>query len=513
MRNFFADLWTQLKGIWTRLDGSQRLVVGAVMAAAVVGLSAMMWFAGRPSYEVVFAGSSADEVRDARKALSQAGVPFISDDSGMTILVDHSRLAVANAILVDGGLRTANAGGAGSGIASVMEDSETKAANLDDKRRGQAEQAIRGLDGVVQVSILATRPKRSPFRNRDEENKPRATVSLRLRPGTPFEAVARSAASMAGAQLGVPMPNVDVVDSITYQRWSYDPDREAGGGASEFLGLERSMSEQRTQLAQAKLDAVFPGKTIVTVNVELDPSWEIRTEKILPEQQLMKSDDSTKDETKAANATSGVDQGSGQGGDSRSTGSAPSTSKETRKREYVTDGVIGERRVGKQFPEVRRLTVAVLYDKEFVKDKVKKDDGSFNEAEFERMVKTLVGIDPGRLDGEGNPADQFSMLPSDFPAAVPEVVPSGPGIGDQALRWAPAVGQVLGVLLVLLFLRSLFKRARPAAAAEEQKAVSEENLSPDEQARRMRREIEKSIAADPAALAKLLESWLSEQKA
>ncbi len=43
--------------------------------------------------------------------------------------------------------------------------------------------------------------------------------------------------------------------------------------------------------------------------------------------------------------------------------------------------------------------------------------------------------------------------------------------------------------------------------------AKEENLSPEEQQKRMRREIERTIAGDPAALARLLESWLMEQKA
>jgi hypothetical protein len=36
MRNAFQDVITQIKGIWSRLDGGQRLVVSAVTAATVV---------------------------------------------------------------------------------------------------------------------------------------------------------------------------------------------------------------------------------------------------------------------------------------------------------------------------------------------------------------------------------------------------------------------------------------------------------------------------------------------
>src|SRR5689334_24132205 len=95
MRQFLADLFRQLKGIWGRLDGSQRLVVCAVMAAAVVGLVAIVWFAGRPSWQEVFSATSPEEMRDARRILSQAGVQYVPDDSGKSLLVEHSKYGFA----------------------------------------------------------------------------------------------------------------------------------------------------------------------------------------------------------------------------------------------------------------------------------------------------------------------------------------------------------------------------------------------------------------------------------
>ena len=60
MRNAFQDVITQIKGIWSRLDGGQRLVVSAVLAATAAGLAAIVWFAGRPSYETVYTARSND---------------------------------------------------------------------------------------------------------------------------------------------------------------------------------------------------------------------------------------------------------------------------------------------------------------------------------------------------------------------------------------------------------------------------------------------------------------------
>jgi flagellar biosynthesis/type III secretory pathway M-ring protein FliF/YscJ len=84
----------------------------------------------------------------------------------------------------------------------------------------------------------------------------------------------------------------------------------------------------------------------------------------------------------------------------------------------------------------------------------------------------------------------------------------------------PTVGQILGVIVVVMFLRGLFKRTGGGEAAvataggpAAKDEVDEKNLTPEELQKRMRREIERSITNDPAALAKLLEAWLTEQKA
>lgn len=510
MRTFLTDLWTQLKGIWARLDSGQRLVVGAVLTATAVGLGAMVWFAGRPSYEVVFTATTAAELKQARSVLSQAGVSFMPDETGMSILVEHSRVPSTNALLIEGGVRTANGANSTSGIGSMMEDSQTRTERLDEHRRDQATVAIGALDGVVSVDILATRPNRSPFRDRDRDSRPQASVTLRLRPGTPFEQVANSALIMAAAQLGIPRENVTVVDAASYERFNWNPDREAGGGSDSFLRTQREMSAERTRIAQQKLDAVYPGQTIVTVSVQLDPSFETRTEKLLPKKLPNTSEDTTKEETRSGVANASGDPSSGAvSADSRA-GSGPSTTKETSKVQAasLSSDMIGEVRTGKLFYETKRIDVAVMYDNKLAKD-------GFDEARFKKTVEALVGCDPTRLDANGNPTEQVQLMASPWPEGSEPIPMSGPGMGDTALRWAPIVGQVLGVLLVLLFLKSLFKRARPAGATAAAAAAAEEekDLTPEEQARRMRREIERSIAADPAALAKMLETWLTEQKA
>ncbi|HEU4419038.1 MAG TPA: flagellar M-ring protein FliF C-terminal domain-containing protein, partial [Planctomycetota bacterium] len=335
-----------MKGIWSRLDGGQRLVVAAALFATLTGLGAIVWFARQPGNEPATAASGNAPAR-----------------------VERSIVQVTE------------------GDASEWQ--------LDAASRAQAVAAIAALDGVIAVNVTAGRPRRTaaPPEGQDEV---RASAVLRLAPGVPFEPLARSAASLAAAQLMVPLQHIEILSASGNQRWRYDRDRETGGGSAEFLRLQRSLGEERTRLAQQRLDQLWPGKTSVAVNVELDPTWETKSEKVLPEEAIVKSE--TRDSTDASG-------GSAADSDGRSTNKT-----RKREREFVTD--IGERRTGRMAPEVKRLTVAVLYDRSL------ESAPGFDKQDLVNTVKAIVGWDAGRDQPEA-----FSTLAGDFASIDPAAMP------------------------------------------------------------------------------------------
>lgn len=507
MPQFLADLQRNLKGIWSRLDGGQRLIVAAVVMAAVVGFGAIVWFAGQPNYVTVYQAKSGTDLTEAKRALSQIGVPFQSDESGRGLLVERARYNDARSAIVGAGLDAAEDRTAIGG--TMIEDAETKRFRLDAASRAQAEQAISTLEGVASATVVATRPRRSSFVSADRDVRPSAAVSLRLRPGASFEAIARSAASIASSQLMVPMENVDVVNAANSQHWRYDPDRAAGGGTSDFLVQQRNMGDDRSRMAQEALDAIYPGKTRVTVTIDLDPQWEIRSEKVLPSSPVALTDKTTKDTSVSHEPTRGAagDPSATANANAAPGGETNKTGKETRERTFLAD--VGERRVGKLAPEIRRMSVALLYDPSLEQQQ------NFKKEDLESVVKAIVGFRDGQ--------DAISTYAGAFVAPEPIAEVTGPSLVDRAVDWAPAVGQVVGVLLVVMFLKGLLKapakKTSVAAAgagggaAKMSTEEEERNLPVEEQQKRMRREIERAIEADPAALAKLLESWLAEQRA
>src|SRR5687768_5127740 len=95
MRNYANDVFTQIKGIWQRLDTGQRFVVSAVTLATVAGLAAIVWFAGRPSYQTVYTAQGADDIAQVQRALQGAGVTYVVGDDGRSFRVDSTKLGQA----------------------------------------------------------------------------------------------------------------------------------------------------------------------------------------------------------------------------------------------------------------------------------------------------------------------------------------------------------------------------------------------------------------------------------
>lgn len=502
MPTFLAELLAQLKGIWARLDGGQRLTMGLVFTATLVGLGAVVWFAGRPDYQVVLSTEDPKVYGEATSVLSQAGIPF--REEGHTVLVESARVKEAQGKLFKAGVTTERGNDVDGSLASITLDSSTKEYQLLKAGWANAERSVRQIEGVISVRVTGSKPKKTPFTGFDKMTQPRANAVIEIRPGASFEAIARATVSAVAAAMGVPEEYVTVTDAKTARRFQTDPDSGSSLDMNEFVGLERRRSIELTERAQALLDRMYPNQVQVVVSAQLDPNWSVRNEKILSDKPLVKEDRTDKKDAKEGAGSPAGDPSTGtQSGNGGSTASA--TKNETRSKTYF-DPSIGEKRSGMLAPELRKLTVALSLDSALNPDAQKIEA-------ITKLVKQAVGWDDTR-DGQGFAVhvDKFAPVSAELLGGV-----AAPSLVDRLLQWAPAAGQAIAVVVVLLFMRGLLKKTKVQARDEETVAPlteqQKENLTPEEQARRMRREIERAIAEDPATISRMLESWLEEQKA
>jgi len=503
MPPFLSEILSQVKAIWARLDAGQRLTVSVVLLATVAGLGGIIWFAGRPDYQAVYSSLEPRELMQASQALDRGGVSYKL--AGSAITVEGGDVAAARRALNSAGLGS-SASETGS-IASMTSDRATKTQALARMLEHDAERKMMAIRGVVRAQVSHSKPKRSPYRELDNETQPRANIGLQLRAGVSFTAVAKIASQDASAALGIPPEFITVTNLSTMQTYARDQEDGAAMDTNEFLRQQRQRSEELTQQAQSMLDRAFPHKALVRVTVVLDPEWKVLSERGAPEKQLIKRIKTTKDNTQDGGPVSAADPSSATGSGTIGTRAGAGTSKksETKETEYAGDGY-RETKSGRLAPDIKQMTVALIVDEEVIPD-------AAVEKQIESLVKSSIG-----WSTDWNQPDAFTIVKTKIPD-VPELAdPGTPAFAALVERYGPMAGQVLAVLLVLLFLRGLLKKSTPPAAKKLAPASGAAELSPElelsgeDRSRKMRREIEEAITTDPSSVTRLLESWLLEAK-
>jgi flagellar biosynthesis/type III secretory pathway M-ring protein FliF/YscJ len=261
----------------------------------------------------------------------------------------------------------------------------------------------------------------------------------------------------------------------------------------EALGLQRSMSDELTARVQADLEALWPRKTLVRVQVALDHSRSTTQESILPTNKFLLTEN--RKERPQAQAASGSPSVADQTqGPTPAAVTRPPTVKET-ELQRTFQGPIGERRTTQLVPRIQRITVSLAVDKAL--------EGEAKA--IEDFVGGAVGLDPlpPRSDALTTTVTNFAIEPQ--PASPLEIwLP-------LVRQYGPPAAQVVSLLLVLWFLRWMLVRGRrPIAAPAE--TIARQPSTPEHEARQLRRQLEDSIGEDPGALSRLVESWLTERK-
>ncbi len=514
MPQFLSDILRQLNAISARLDAGQRLTIAAVLLATAVGIGAIIWYSSQPTMMVLTSGEET-HVMEAEKALEESGVPY--KVVGRQVLVDREDHPRARSALSRKGVSASRAEEKGI-FDSMTSSAEDRAAARLRRLQRDAATALMGMQGVQDALVSASKPRRSVFRADDRASEPRATALVRVAPAVSFQRVAHSAVETVASTIGLPPENVTIIDMVTKATFKLNPDSPNTDG-SGFRRQERELEAVYEEKA-LRLLGPLRDKVRVAVVVFLDPEYTSARKSYIPPEPVLTEERTTKEDKKGAvksvggdpsitNEVSGTQpksEGSrgGQGERLRST---------TSDKKY--DSKLGTIIEGLMAPRIKKMTLGLTIDRAIASQK---DD-------IKAVVMNAIGWEEAR-DGPKRDVEPFicAFPPEVAVAAMPEIpglVAIGAGEPSSWLQYLPILGQLIGLALVLLFLRSLLKRSsvspapvtgRLGASVKDIQDLDDENLSPEEAAKRMRGEIERAISEDPATISRMLERWLAEQK-
>lgn len=387
--------------------GRTRLIALGAAGAVLLGVLGLFVFRGSTQPMALLYGDlDLNEAAQMVEDLSKAHIANKTSADGATIYVPKDKVASARLLLAKDGLPSGGAVGYElfdkSGTLTTTQFEQT--INETRAMEGELERSIRLLHGVKNVRVHLVLPHRDLFSTQTSPSQ--ASVVLDIGRGGRMSPDGIQAIQnlVAAAVPGLRPQNISIVDTrgdVLVKPG--DPDSVAGQEST--IDKLRFSEEQR--LSQAVEDMLVPtlgaghvrARAAVTMNTD-----EIReTEETFdPNQQVLRSQQTTSDKSvnTESNPNTSVANNLPNANANQNNKSGSSDDREEETDNYE----IGKRvRVVSQTrPRVSRISLAVMVDGSFSKDKSGKDVWKpLDDAEIERistLAKTAIGYDKARGD-------------------------------------------------------------------------------------------------------------------
>jgi flagellar M-ring protein FliF len=497
--DFYRNLQQQLRQIWKGMNRLQKLVV--ILAGAVsLGLLGLVgyWYV-HTDYQVFRAGLSAEEAAAITAKLQESGVSYKLAAGGTAILVPAEQIAQLRLTLAGEELGKGTGGMNDLMPGGIAESPSAQHFRFLHALQNELARTIMQIDPVVAARVHIVRPDSSPF-IRDKQPTT-ASVMLKLRPGTTLSRNASQAiaALVARSVEGLTRENVTLVDAHGHLLSEMvDPETGLVGSHIEH---RRELENYLATKAESMLSRLLgPGRAVVRVTADLNTKRYVEKKEIVnPEGRVPITEETTTKKLQTTGTTKGSAAGttSNLGKPSPGTGGPVGSDnrEETSKTNYAYSKTIHE--MEDKLGTIERLTIAALVDLA----KPGEESGStestaLSMADVQEIIKKAVGYKTGRDEIQ---VSQVHMPDPNAGLAVPDAEWERQQQFDQTLQLVRngslGVMALAGVLLVWVVWRN--KKAVPVPGAATEAPSEAQPLAA-------------ALEQDPAALGKVLLSWLNE---
>jgi len=528
--------------VWSQLNSSQRVVVTAFAAVAIVAMVVISMVASKPRMAVLFSRLEPEDAGAICQKLSEQKVPYELSADSSTIEVPASQVADLRLSMTSQGLPQGGTVGF-----EIFDKSNLGMTEFGERMsylravQGELTRTIEHLAPVVKARVHITMPQESIYTSEQEPTK--ASVELKLRRGTPLgdEQVGGVVHLVASAVDGLKPENITVIDD----QGNVLSEAGAHSGAGGLLTANQTKIKRQYESEMAKnLETMLarilgPDKAVVRVSADMNfDEKQEKSETYLPAAPgvvstatatqgtaqvgmsakpgqttgpsgVLSSQESTSEEYSGSAVPSGVSSRPGSPSDHYSR-TESTTQYQVAKSTVETVSAPGQ---------LTRLSVAVLVDDKVDMAKV----GTIKSA-----VMAAVGFNPERKDQvtvESIAFDQSSKKEEDAAAAKESRMSMITSIGKT-------VGAVALLLAFLMFLKGTVNKIKvqlPAPQAPVQYAPVPQSVgdllrdqsAPSEPVHEEPKEqqammpvsdlVPKDIAqSSPEELARLVRTWMSE---
>ncbi|MEE9275778.1 MAG: flagellar basal-body MS-ring/collar protein FliF [bacterium] len=371
MGNMLVRLANQVRDLFFEMPTSRRLAVLIFMGLVVSSMVALMIWARRPDYQVLYSGLSQSDASAVVSRLQDKQIPYRVEGAGI-IKVPANRVREVRLVFAEEGVPSGGAIGfeifdrSSLGVTDFVQR-----VNFLRALQGELARTITQLSAVNSARVHVVMPERALFA--EDKRKPTASVvvSLARAASLPKSQVKAIIHLVASAVDGLGSENVTVVDTRGNVLAGGKGDEEAGFLTATQMelkaGIERRL-ENRVETMLARV--VGPGRVVARVDVELNMRRVERTREIFdPDKQVVRSERRVKEKNESGRPTAGGIPGvqanvpESERGQNEQISSPNVTRKSSRTSETVNfeiDKTI--ERIVEPMGDIKRISAAVMVD-------------------------------------------------------------------------------------------------------------------------------------------------------
>jgi len=520
------DLWERGNARWSLLPARHR---GWTLAAAlllVATLAAIVWYATRTDWRMLYAGLDPEDSRQISQVLTQAQIPFDLEANGATIRVplaqlDKARLATA----AKGGPRSGRLGFELFDKPNWVGSEFDEQVNYQRALEGELEHTVAALTDVQSARVHLVMPHDSLFREQERPAKASVVLTLRHRglADGEDEAIRNLVASAVD---GLSPAQVSLVDSAGHLPLGPKT------GEAMRLSMEQALE---AKIIETLEPVTGPGNVRASVTVDSDPAaTDVTEERYDPAQTVTLSMQRTEQTSGPQQVPAGVPGTASNAPNSQALPVYPQqvTPPQTAKSESGTYGASRTVRHITQGPgHIRRLTAAVV-----VNDRLGLGGQNSGQSGWQprtaQELRTLTSLAQAAVGFDSARGDAISVQDLAFDenrtAAVSPLMRMLSQI-LEALERSPMLVKygclLVGLLLlILLVIRPPLQRAWAETASVangrqaelsssgEQTALldapTEEQSLERLRAQQVFDQVTETLKRDPAQSSRLLQSWI-----
>ncbi len=506
MNEFFQQFLTQARDVWNKTTSQQRMGMVGLSLLTVAGMIALLIWAQRPKYEVLYSRLEQDDANNIVMELEANKVPYQLEQDGTMVLVPSTQVAETRLTLAGKGLPRGD--GVGYEIFDKVNIGVTDFVQKINYRRaleGELARSIETVKDVDKVRVHIVIPEERLFS--EDQQQPSASVMLKLRPSAELDEkqILGITHLVASSIEGLTPESITIIDSYGNMLSTVQAVDPMVKLTAHQLELRQRMEDYLTKKVQSLLNGVVgQGNTVVRVSTELDFKAVDQTIRTFdPNNTVVRGEQ--RDETVETNDTDKTSH----------------TNENT-----ITNFEMNEtmEHIVQQAGSIRRMTVAVFVNHKAellppagggdpVPQRVPRTQEELDN--IREIVQTSVGLDPLR-------GDQVAINQVNFDTSQVDQEREALEQAERREFWyniAQKLLLVISILIFVLFARSLLRSLKilpPKEAAEEgiESAVPiEEEISLEAQKRAQIQEQVMIFAKEkPANVAKLIKTWMVEEE-